>query len=143
MYSSTAGSASPPRACPIIEAAYQATLGAIADGPAKAGGIATGEAAAVALLAARAGDGRFGPFRFTVGTLPGEWRPTSGVNDPFASLKDVTPFVLRNPDRFRDRAPHGLRTRAYAADFNEVKAVGIGGEHGPHARPDRQPSTGA
>jgi hypothetical protein len=107
-----------------IDTAYQAALDAIAPGPAKAGGIATGEAAAVALLAARAGDGRFGPFRFSVGTMPGEWRPTSGVNDPFAWLKDVTPFVLRNPDRFRGRGPHGLRTRAYAADFNEVKAVG-------------------
>jgi PAP2 superfamily len=110
-----------------INAAYQAAIDAIAPGPAKAGGIATGEAAAVALLAARAGDGRFpGPsgFTFTVGTLPGEWRPTSGVNDPFAWLKDVTPFVLRDPDLFRGRAPHGLRTRAYAADFNEVKAVG-------------------
>jgi PAP2 superfamily len=109
---------------PVIEAAYQASLASIPNGPAKAGGIATGEAAAAALLAARAGDGRFGPFRFTVGTLPGEWRPTSGVNDPLAWLKDVTPFVLRDPDLFRARAPHGLRTRAYAADFNEVKAVG-------------------
>jgi hypothetical protein len=107
-----------------INAAYQATLDAIAPGAAKAGGIATGDAAAVALLAARAGDGRFGAFRFTVGTLPGEWRPTSGVNDPFAWLKDVRPFVLRDPDLFRGRAPHGLGTRAYAADFNEVKAFG-------------------
>jgi hypothetical protein len=32
--------------------------------------------------------------------------------------------VLRDPDLFRARAPHGLGTRAYAADFNEVKAVG-------------------
>ena len=111
-----------------INTAYETAIDAIAPGPAKDGGIATGEAAAAALLAARAGDGRFGPFLFTVGTLPGEWRPTSGVNDPFAWLKDVTPFVLRNPDRFRGRAPHGLRTRAYAADFNEVKAVGIAGE---------------
>ena len=108
----------------IIQNAYQNTVDAIPDGPAKTGGIATGEAAAVALLEARAGDGRFGPFRFTVGTLPGEWRPTSGVNDPFAWLKDVTPFVLRKPDLFRGRAPHGLTTRAYAADFNEVKEVG-------------------
>ena len=107
-----------------IETAYQTALDAIAAGPAKAGGIATGEAAAVALLAARAGDGRFGSFRFTAGTLPGEWRPTSGVNDPFAWLKDVRPFVLRDPDLFRARAPHGLSTRAYAADFNEVKAIG-------------------
>src|SRR5262245_34575508 len=49
---------------PVIEAAYQATLATIADGPAKAGGIAVGEAAADDMLAARAGDGRFGPFRF-------------------------------------------------------------------------------
>ena len=107
-----------------IQDAYQDAVDAIPDGPAKTGGIATGEAAAVALLEARAGDGRFGSFLFTVGTLPGEWRPTSGVNDPFGWLKDVTPFVLRSPDRFRGRAPHGLTTRAYAADFNEVKAVG-------------------
>ena len=110
-----------------INTAYQAAVDAIPAGPAKAGGIATGEAAAVALLAERAGDGRFGPFRFAVGTLPGEWRPTTGVNDTLAWLKDVRPFVLRDPDLFRARAPYGLGTRAYAADFNEVKAVGSEG----------------
>jgi hypothetical protein len=111
---------------PVIEAAYQAALLPIPDGPAKAGGIATGEAAATALLAARAGDGRFGPFRFTESTAVGGWRlvPPSTVTDPGAWLKDVTPFVLRDPDRFRGRAPHRLGSRAYAADFNEVKAVG-------------------
>lgn len=111
---------------PVIEAAYQATLLPIPDGRAKAGGIATGEAAATELLAARAGDGRFGPFRFAESTLPGGWRlvPPATVIDPGAWLKDVTPFVLRDPDRFRGRAPYRLRSRAYAADFNEVKAVG-------------------
>ena len=60
---------------PVIEAAYQATLLPIPDGPAKAGGIATGEAAATELLAARAGDGRFGPFLFAESGLPaaGGW----------------------------------------------------------------------
>jgi hypothetical protein len=116
----------PAAGMPPIEAAYQATLLPIPDGPAKAGGIATGEAAATELLAARAGDGRFGPFRFAESTLPGGWRlvPPATVTDPGAWLKDVTPFVLRDPDRFRGRAPHRLRSRAYAADFNEVKAVG-------------------
>ena len=107
-----------------INTAYQAAVDAIPAGPAKAGGIATGEAAAVALLADRVGDGRFGPFRFSVGTQPGEWQPTAGVNDPLAWLKDVRPFVLRDPDLFRARAPHELDSRAYAADFNEVKSVG-------------------
>ena len=65
---------------------------ALPDGPAKAGGIATGEAAATELLAARAGDGRFGPFRFAESTLPGGWRlvPPAMMTDPGAWLKDVT-----------------------------------------------------
>ena len=111
---------------PEIEAAYQAALLPIPDGPAKAGGIATGEAAATVLLAARGGDGRFGPFRFSESTMVGSWRlvPPATVTDPGAWLKDVTPFVLRDPDRFRGRAPHRLGSRAYAADVNEVKAIG-------------------
>jgi hypothetical protein len=111
---------------PLIEDAYQATLQSIPNGAAKAGGIATGEAAAAALLAARAGDGRFGPFRFAESALPGGWRlvPPATVTDPGAWLKDVRPFVIRDPDRFRGRPPHRLGSRAYAADFNEVKALG-------------------
>jgi hypothetical protein len=110
-----------------IEAAYLNTLAAIPPGPAREGGIATGVAAATALIAARAGDGRFPtpPFyTFPVGTGPGEWRPTSGVNDPAAWLKDVTPFVLRDPDLFRARKPRALHTKAYADDLNEVKEIG-------------------
>jgi hypothetical protein len=111
---------------PVIEAAYQAALLPISDGPAKAGGIATGVAAATALLAARAGDGRLGPFRFPQSTLPGRWRlvPPATMTDPGAWLKDLRPFVLSDPDRFGGRPPHRLGSRAYAADFNEVKAMG-------------------
>jgi hypothetical protein len=111
---------------PAVDAAYVAALNAIPDGPAKEGGVATGEAAAAAIFAARAADGRFGPFRFTIGALPGEWRPfpVGSANDPGAWLKDVTPFVLRDPDLFRGRAPHGLTTRAYAVELAEVQEVG-------------------
>ena len=110
---------------PAIEAAYQDSLASIPDGRAKVGGIATGVSAAAKLLVARAGDGRFGSFLFAVGSLPGQWRPTTGTaTDPGAWLKDVRPFVLRHPDLFRGRAPYDLGSRAYAADFNEVKAIG-------------------
>ncbi len=110
---------------PAIEAAYQLSLSSIPDGPAKAGGVATGLAAAVDMLEARDGDGRFGSFLFPVGSLPGEWRPTTGTaTDPGAWLKDVRPFVLPDPDRFRGRAPYDLGSPEYAADFNEVKAIG-------------------
>jgi len=110
----------------LIEAAYQASLAAIPDGPAKAGGVATGEAAATDMIASRAGDGRFGPFRFTQSTEPGGWRLIAPaiVTDPGAWLKDVRPFVLRDPDLFRARRPHDLTSQAYAADFDEVKDLG-------------------
>ena len=110
-----------------IETAYLNTLAGIPPGAAREGGIATGVAAATAMIAARAGDGRFPAppfFTFPVGTLPGEWRRRAGVNDPAAWLKDVRPFVLRDPDLFRARQPHALHTKAYADDFNEVKAIG-------------------
>jgi hypothetical protein len=110
----------------LIEDAYQATLASIPDGPAKAGGVATGEAAAGAMIAARAGDGRFGTFRFEQKAGPGAWRlvPPALVTDTGAWLKDVRPFVLHDPDLFRVRAPHPLSSRAYAANFDEVKAIG-------------------
>jgi hypothetical protein len=111
---------------PVLEAAYQASLATVPDGPAKFGGIATGNAAAAIMIAARMNDGRFGAFRFTVGTLPGEWRPepAGSVNDPGAWLKDVEPFVVRDLSRFAGRPPHDMTSRRYARDFNEVKDIG-------------------
>ena len=50
-----------------LAARYAASLAAIPDGSAKQGGIAVGEAAAWAMIAARTEDGRFGPYRFPVG----------------------------------------------------------------------------
>ena len=111
---------------PVIEAAYQATLLPIPDGPAKAGGIATGVAAATDMLAARAGDGRFGPFRFAESTLPGGWRlvPPATATDPGAWLKDVhtvrapRPGPVPRPGAPSPRSP-GVRRR-----LRRVKQIG-------------------
>ena len=69
-----------------LESKYLASLAAIPEGSAKAGGVAVGEAAAGQMIRARTGDGRFGQFRFPVPAepQPGEWRPVlpSFVNDP-------------------------------------------------------------
>jgi hypothetical protein len=110
----------------LIEPAYAAALAAIPDGRAKEGGIATGAAAAEAMIAARTGDGRFGPFRFTIGTTPGAWRPTPPgfVNDPGAWLKDTKPFLVESASQFPTRGPRALTSRRYAREFAEVKALG-------------------
>ena len=109
-----------------IEPQYATALAAIPDGAAKRGGIATGEAAAWAMIAARTGDGRFGPMGFVLRPPgPGVWEPIPPTgNDPGAWLKDTEPFMLRHPERFESHPPYPLTSRRYAADFNEVKALG-------------------
>jgi hypothetical protein len=111
---------------PIFAAQYAASLAGIPDGSAKTRGIAVGEAAAAAMIAARTDDGRFGPFRFVVGTVPGAWRPVlpAFVNDPAAWLKDVKPFLIRKSSQFRSKGPYRLTSRKYANEFAEVKRIG-------------------
>jgi hypothetical protein len=105
---------------------YDASLGAIPPGAAKDGGIATGNAAADAMIASGLNDGRFGPFRFSVGTLPGQWRPVLPlfVNDPFAWVKDVKPFLIHSSSQFGGPPPYPLTSVRYAKEFDEVKSLG-------------------
>jgi hypothetical protein len=115
-----------PSQVPGLAALYEASLDAIADGPAKDGGIAVGEAAAATMLAARAHDGRNGPFTFVLGTDPGQWRrsPPSFGLDPTPWVGNVTPFLLPSADMLRSEGPNALTSDAYAEDFNEVKSLG-------------------
>jgi hypothetical protein len=109
-----------------LDGQYAASLAPIPDGTAKTRGIAVGNAAASAMIAARTNDGRFGSYRFPVGTQPGEWRPVlpAMVNDPNAWLKDVRPFLVRSGTQFGSKGPNALTSRKYAKDFAEVKSVG-------------------
>lgn len=107
-----------------LDSLYADALAAIPDGSAKADGIAAGAAAAAAMLAERSGDGRYVPFSFTEGTAAGEWRPTSGVSDPFAWVGKVQPFTLESTSQFRTKGPLELTSRRYAKEYNEVKELG-------------------
>ena len=88
--------------------------------------VAAGEAAAAAMLADRAGDGRGGPFTFVLGTEPGVWRPTppNFALDPAPWVGDVRPFVVPHVVNLRSDPPNRLTTSAYARDLNEVEQVG-------------------
>ena len=109
-----------------LRALYDTTLGTIANGAGKTGGIAVGKAAAAAMIEERTDDGRFGAPGFPVGNDPGEWRPTPTLflNDPAAWVADVKPFLLKSKYQFRTAGPNELDSAAYAKDFNEVKAIG-------------------
>ncbi len=109
-----------------LQPLYDATLAGIPNGPAENRGIAVGDAAAAAMIAARTADGRFGPFRFPEGFTPGAWRVPlpGGANDPNAWIKDVKPFLIRSASQFRSDGPYDLTSRKYAREFDEVKTVG-------------------
>ncbi|HEX5618793.1 MAG TPA: vanadium-dependent haloperoxidase [Solirubrobacteraceae bacterium] len=112
-----------------LQARYDASLDAIADGRAKRRGIAAGEAAAAAMLVARANDGRLPagtPYPFPLGTTPGAWRvsPPLTAVDPAWWVGNVKPFMIGRGDRFRTAGPNPLMSKAYARDLNEVKTIG-------------------
>jgi hypothetical protein len=116
---------------------YNNSLNGIPPGPLKDAGIAAGNAAADAMIAARHGedfcpcaDGRFGPSPWVPNYEPGHWRPLldpitqQPQLDPTAWVANVRPFLIQSTSQFRTDGPNALTSTAYAEDFNEVKALG-------------------
>jgi len=115
-----------------LDAARAKSLASIPDGKAKIDGIATGDAAAYALIAVRANDGS-SPAQFkTPGPpVPGEWQATvscpivNGVASGIAfQWQNVTPFGIRSAKEFLLGPPPVLRSNEYAKTYNEVMTVG-------------------
>jgi len=108
-----------------IDAMLAASLGPIADSPAKAAGILIGQQSAAAMLLARANDGRLDVEPFPTGTGLGVWRTVPPLsNNVFGQFATVTPLTNRPIDKFRTSGLYPLTSPEYAADFNEVKALG-------------------
>jgi hypothetical protein len=108
-----------------LDDALATTLAGVPAGSVKDDGVAIGAAAADAMLRARSNDGRFTPGISTVeGTEAGAWRPTSGINDPFAWVRVVQPFVVDSASQFRTDGPNALTSAAYAEEFDEVARLG-------------------
>ena len=102
-----------------------ASLGLIDPGQAKDDGIAIGAEAAAAMLDARSTDGRFDVEPFPTGDDPGEWRLVAPLNlNVFGQFATVTPLTMTAPRQWRTGRPPALTSPEYAAEFNEVKALG-------------------
>jgi hypothetical protein len=124
-----------PLAAANLDAAYAASLAAIHNGSAKIGGIATGQAAAVQMIALRLNDGS-SPVQFyaPASTDPGVWQLTPSC--PAAGgvafqWRNITPFGVSSAPgsqawiaRFAPGPPPALTSKRYARDYNEVKRVG-------------------
>ena len=118
--------------------ARTASLAPIPDNSFKRQGIDAGNAAADAMIAARQGDGRFGPSPWVPNPDPGHWDPVAPngtvVQDPTPWVGGVEPFLMQSSSQFRSPGPNALTSAAYTADFNEVKALGGDGVVTPSAR---------
>jgi hypothetical protein len=105
-----------------IDKSYGAALAAIADGPAKAAGLAVGEQAAAAVLAWRADDNAGAPERYRPATTAGVYVPTAIPAVP--QWPQRKPWVMTSCDQFRPGPPPALTSEVWARDYNETKAVG-------------------
>jgi hypothetical protein len=117
-----------PEQAASIDTMYAQSLSTIPDGRAKDGGIRVGSAAAAAMIAARVGDGAFGPATWDSASGPGQWRPTPPTYaSDGAWVGAMKPFVIPRNDMFRTSGPPRLTGAAWARDYNEVKAIGAVG----------------
>jgi hypothetical protein len=105
-----------------IEADYQATLQAVPDGSAKSGGIAVGERAALAVVAACADDGWASPNVYRPHTTPGVYVPTMFPAVPHWGKRKT--WVLTSADQFRPAPPPALTSETWKRDLAEIRAVG-------------------
>jgi len=94
--------------------------------PADDAGLEYGESAALAILAARAGDGASqAQFPYDgPNTDPGTWRLLPGQTALLAGWGSIQPFVIKSGDQFRAEAPPALDSELYTRDYNEIKELG-------------------
>jgi hypothetical protein len=111
---------------PALDAAYEASLAGITDGPAEHRGVLVGQQVAAGLIAARIDDGRDDLEPFTPTPAPGVWRPTPPGFLPAQTpwMATMKPLLLRSAAQFRPEPPPALGSRRYARDFEETRRYG-------------------
>jgi len=112
-----------------IDDMLTASLGLVDPGSAKTAGITIGAQAAAAMLLARANDGRFDVEPFPTSNDVGTWRLVPPLNaNVFGQFATVTPLTMKRPGQWRTEGPPAITSPEYAAEFNEVKALGAQSE---------------
>ena len=105
-----------------VETAYRAALSQLGDGGGVQEGIAIGEKAAAAVLAARAGDGAATPAAYRPHAAAGAYVPTTLPAVP--QWPQRKPWLMTSAAQFRPGAPPALSSERWARDYNEIKALG-------------------
>ncbi|MEO7414491.1 MAG: vanadium-dependent haloperoxidase [Opitutaceae bacterium] len=122
-----------PPAGGLFNSIYAAELAAIPDGPAKANGIAIGQAAAAAMLATRSSEDPFAALLapYTPGSNPGDFQPIPPAGVAGAGWASLKTFTLKTSAQFRAPTPYAsLASLEYAMDVNEIAVLGKAGSVG-------------
>jgi hypothetical protein len=109
-----------------LDGEYKTSLSAIPDGRAKKSGIAAGEAAAAALIAARKDDGLAADVTYTPKPGAGNWQPTPPANLPPLTpwAGQMKPFTMMSASQFLPGPPPSLDTDLWQKDLRQVRTMG-------------------
>jgi hypothetical protein len=109
-----------------FEELHQAILAGIRDSASKRRGVEWGASVADKILRWRSDDGSTAMVTPPGGSDPGEWRPTPPAFADYLLPQwgFVTPFAMPTSSFFRPKGPPALNSATWAADYNEVKALG-------------------
>jgi hypothetical protein len=108
---------------PALDAALAASLAKVADGQAKAAGVALGAEIGERMVSLRSNDGSNAIVQFTPKPGPGLYQLTSGPA-ALAQWGSVKPFVLRGLEALTFKGPPAYTSAEFARDFDEVKSLG-------------------
>jgi hypothetical protein len=108
-----------------VQLAYDTYVAGITDGPAKTNGIALGQAVADDVLGDRADDNfDVDPDWVQPPTGPGVFEPVAPTKPVDVKMGAVRPIAIPSAEAFMPGPPIQMTSATYAADFDEVKALG-------------------
>jgi hypothetical protein len=100
----------------------QYLMGVSAAAPAIEAGTRLGETVAQKMVESRATDGATAVDSYQPKTTPGQYVPTTIMT--CSTWPNMRPFALAAPSQFRPGPPLSLKSREWAADYNEIKEFG-------------------
>jgi PAP2 superfamily len=114
-----------PAQAATFDAAKTTSLARIADGTAKASGVAWGDYVADLYLAVRANDApSFGPYEAPIGALWWEATPPAFAPALLPNWQYVQPWTMSSGSQFRGGPPPSPTSLEYTRAFHEVIALG-------------------
>ena len=109
-----------------LDSQFTTSLAGVADGGDKTAGVAVGEAAAMAVINARLGDGLEANISYTPGSGPGAWIPTPPAYAAPAVpwLGQMRPFTMKAAADFLPDGPTALNSEDWKRDYNLTRLYG-------------------